>query len=138
MWPNSSSNIKCLLWFSALDNDYVKLFFDYEKKDSEWNNLYWKITNDLIEEKLFSFDETLYGDVDFEENEEERDKLIEEEGVYFRIHDCVTKKKEYTIAELLSYNKVINRRKFFIRFGKLNSKNIQNKWQTILGCKAPD
>jgi len=96
-------------------------------KDSEWNNLYWKITNDLIEEKLFSFDETLYGDVDFEENEEERDKLIEEEGVYFRIHDCVTKEKEYTVAELLSYNKVINRRKFFIRFGKLNSKNIQNK-----------
>nr|CAD2171898.1 unnamed protein product [Meloidogyne enterolobii] len=92
----------------SLDSDYVKLFFDYEMKDSEWNNLYWKITNDLIEEKLFSFDKTLYGDVDFEENEEERDKLIEEEGVYFRIHDCVTKKKEYTIAELLSYNKVFN------------------------------
>uniref|UniRef100_A0A915MXD9 Uncharacterized protein n=1 Tax=Meloidogyne javanica TaxID=6303 RepID=A0A915MXD9_MELJA len=75
-------------------------------KDSEWNNLYWKITNDLIEEKLFSFDETLYGDVDFEENEEERDKLIEEEGVYFRIHDYVRKKNEYTVSELLSYNKV--------------------------------
>ncbi|CAK5083297.1 unnamed protein product [Meloidogyne enterolobii] len=80
-------------------------------KDSEWNNLYWKITNDLIEEKLFSFDKTLYGDVDFEGNEEEMDKLIEEEGVYHCIH-YIMKNRDYTVAELLSYNKVRDLRKF--------------------------
>uniref|UniRef100_A0A915NN27 Uncharacterized protein n=1 Tax=Meloidogyne floridensis TaxID=298350 RepID=A0A915NN27_9BILA len=86
-----------------LDNDYIKLFFDYKIKGSEWDNLYWRITVDLIEQKLCDVDDNLYKDFETMDSEE-RDKLTLEESIYSRIYDYVLINKENTIAKLSSYN----------------------------------
>lgn len=98
-----------------MDNDYIKLFFDYKIKGSEWDNLYWRITVDLIEQKLCDVDDNLYKDFETMDSEE-RDKLTLEESIYSRIYDYVLINKENTIAKLSSYNGV-NFRKFIVQFG---------------------
>ena len=35
--------------YKHLEDDYVKLFFE-ELDDNEWNNLYWKISENLLSE----------------------------------------------------------------------------------------
>jgi len=35
--------------YKHLEGDYVKLFFE-ELDDNEWNNLYWKISENLLNE----------------------------------------------------------------------------------------
>uniref|UniRef100_A0A915NSF1 Uncharacterized protein n=1 Tax=Meloidogyne floridensis TaxID=298350 RepID=A0A915NSF1_9BILA len=87
----------------SVDNDYVKLFFDYKIKASEWDNLYWKITVDLVEKKLCDVADNLVNDFDLIDSEE-IDKLNEEESIYSQIHHYVIMNKENTIAKLFSYN----------------------------------
>nr|CAD2168630.1 unnamed protein product [Meloidogyne enterolobii] len=87
----------------SVDNDYVKLFFDYKIKASEWDNLYWRITVDLVEKKLCDVADNLVNDFDLIDSEE-MDKLNEEESIYSQIHHYVIMNKENTIAKLFSYN----------------------------------
>uniref|UniRef100_A0A1I8B6S0 Cytosolic protein n=1 Tax=Meloidogyne hapla TaxID=6305 RepID=A0A1I8B6S0_MELHA len=69
-------------------------------KDTEWNKLYWKITNDHIEEKLCDFGDSLDDDITLEDSE----KLNEEEGFYANIHLYGMEYQEDAVTKLLYYN----------------------------------
>jgi len=85
-----------------LDYNYVKLFFDSNMNEFEWNKLYWRITLLLISEKMNDIVDKLIHSSDKKED----NKLVEESDFYYRIYSYGVENEEYTVYKLLYYNLV--------------------------------